>query len=232
MATPTLIYCADGNPRFAEIAVDAGFRYGVRLPARGIYYPVYFADQDWKNPDRQRYMAELSKHQPALATVLDWERVEQLPDVLAWAEDAAEFVQQILIVPKVIGGIGQLPHSIGGKQVILAYSVPTQYAGTEVPAWEFRGWPVHLLGGSPHWQMEIARYLNVVSVDGNMANKMATHLCAFWAPGTARYAKNRWWPQLQEADGNRWGTDAPYEAFGRSCKNIMLAWNEWERLWK
>lgn len=224
MASPTLIYCADGNRRFAEIAIEVGFRYGVRLPAKGCYFPVYFADQDWKNPNRERYIAELAQHRPTMATVLDWETEEQLPEVLAWAEDAAKYVERVLIIPKVIGAIAQLPRMIGGKHVVLAYSVPTSYGGTSVPVWEFREWPVHLLGGSPQRQMEIARYMNVVSCDGNYAQKMAVEYCQFWVPGTARYARNRWWPTLREADGGDWGNDAPYEAFRRSCQNIVRAW--------
>ena len=226
MAAPTLIYCADGNKRFAEIALAAGFRYGVRLPAQGCYFPIFFADQDWKNPNPARYIAELARHRPQMATVLDWERDEQLPEVLGWAEDAAQYVKQVLIVPKVIGGIAHLPSRIGDAEVVLAYSVPTTYGGTSVPAWEFLGWPVHLLGGSPHRQMQIARYLNVVSTDGNMANLMATRYCQFWTSGTARYARNRFWPRLDEI-GEKVTIDAPYEAFRRSCENIVRAWDAW-----
>ena len=233
MAAPTLIYCADGNARLAEIAIAAGFRYGAQLP-NTVYYPVWFADQNWRKPDREAYMAALAEHRPAMATVLDWERPEQLDEVLAWAEDAARFVNQVLIIPKVIGGIVRIPRQIGGKPVVLAYSVPTRFAGTQVPAWEFAGWPIHLLGGSPQAQMHLWATLTpiaeVVSVDGNYANKMATKYCQFWVAGTARYASNRYWPTLREAnDGEQWGSgqpdaDAPYEAFRRSCANITAAW--------
>ena len=220
--TPILIYCAGGNRRFAGLAIAAGFHYGEQLPDT-IYFPLYFADQDWRNPDRKRYMSALAKHRPEMATVLDWEQWEQRDEVLNWAEDAAQYVNQILIVPKVPGGIDTLPRRIGGKDVLLAYSVPTKFAGTSVPAWEFMGWPVHLLGGSPHKQIEISHYLNVVSVDGNMMQKVAIRWCGFWVPGTARGAKNRYWPKLEEA-GIRREHDAPYEAFRRSCKNIMAEW--------
>jgi len=222
----TLIYCADGNKRLAQIAIDAGFRYGARLPARGLHHPPFFADQDWKQPDRTRYMAELAAHRPVMATVIDWEHAGQRGEVLGWAEEAAQYVERVLIVPKVLGGIKTLPRRIGGADVVLAYSVPTKYGGTFVPVWEFDGWPVHLLGGSPHAQMRLCYYLNVASVDGNMHQMMATRYCQFWMPGTARYASNRYWPTLREANGGeRWpGIDAPYEAFARSCRNIIKAW--------
>lgn len=76
MAAPTLIYCADGNAEFARIAVNAGFEYGAQLPPRGLPFPPYFADQNWKNPNRERYIAELAKHAPFMASVLDWEKSE------------------------------------------------------------------------------------------------------------------------------------------------------------
>jgi hypothetical protein len=225
MASPTLIYCASGNRALAQIAIDAGFEYGAQLPDT-IYFPPYFADQDWKNPNRAAYMKALEKYRPPMATVLDWERPEQLPEVLEWAEDAAAFVEVVLIVPKVFGGIAELPRQIGGRAVHLAYSVPTKFSGTQVPVWEFSKWPVHLLGGSPQKQMEIALYLDVKSTDGNYVQKLANKNCQFWLPGTARYANNRWWPTLKEANGGiEWaGENAHHEAFRRSCQNIMKAW--------
>jgi hypothetical protein len=227
MATPTLIYCAGGNKRFADIAIAAGFRYGAQLPDT-IYHPLYFADQNWKRPDRARYFASLAQHRPHLATVLDWEHWDQRAEVLHWAEDAAQHVEHVLIIPKVPGGITTLPRQIGGKPIRLGYSVPTRYAATHVPIWEFAGWPIHLLGGSPHKQMEIYRYLpdDIISVDGNMINKMATQFNTVWMPGTAYGTSNRYWPTLAELDRAMWGHDACYEAFRRSCHNIIQTWEK------
>lgn len=223
MEIPHLIYCAAGNKRFAQIALDAGFKFGAQLPGT-VYHPVFFADQDWRKPNRERYMSALQEHRPHMATVLDWERHEQLDEVLSWAEEAAQFVDKVIIIPKVFSGIPLIPEMIAGKQVILGYSVPTKYAGTSTPVWEFGKRPVHLLGGSPHKQMEMAYYLNVASADGNYLNKMATRNCQFWVAEKARWASNPRWPTLQEADGEMWGRDAPHEAFKRSCKNFMKAW--------
>jgi len=150
-------------------------------------------------------MACLAEHRPAMATVLDWEREDQLTEVPDWAEQAAQYVSQVLLVPKVPGGIARLPRRIGGSDVVLAYSVPTRYGGTLLPLRSFEGWPVHLLGGSPQRQMEYRRHLvngaDVVSVDGTYASKMALRYCPFWVPGTARHARNRWWLTLQETGG-------------------------------
>lgn len=218
-----LIYCAGGNRRFDEIAKDAGFLLGAQLPTKSVYFPIHFADQNWKNPDRGRYMAALAQYRPHMASVLDLERPDQIDEVLSWAEESAQWVNVVMIIPKVFGIVPLLPRTIGGAEVRLGYSIPTKHGGTEVPVWEFEGWPVHLLGGSPHAQMRTMHYLRVASADGNMANKMATTFGAFWTPGNAK-AKDRYWPKLQEFDGAEWGNDAPYEAFRRSCENIMAAW--------
>lgn len=226
-----LIYCAGGNRRLAQIALDSGFKYGAQLPDT-VYFPLYFADQDWKEPDREVYMAKLEEHRPHMATVMDLEGEEQFDDVLSWAEEAAQWVDVVIIIPKVMGIIPRIPEVIDGVRVRLGYSVPTKYGGTEIPLWEWGRREVHVLGGSPHAQMRLMNYLNVASADGNMMMKMATRWCQYWVPGNARYASNRWWPTLREAgDGVLWGdgtdeADAPYEAFRRSCENISSAWGK------
>ena len=222
MAIPTLIFCGGKTPRFCEIAMDAGYQYGAQLPCT-VYAPLYFADQDWKRPNRLAYMAALARHRPIMASVVDWERIEQLPEVLSWAEEAAKWVKTVMIIPKVQNGVQLLPRAIGGKPVRLGYSVPTKFAGTELMLSEFVGWPIHLLGGSPGAQMHLAQYLDVLSADGNMAMKMANR-GLYWLPGRSAYA-NRW-VSLKEIDGKRWNGDGNHEAFRRSCANIMAAWRK------
>lgn len=229
MGIPILIYCAEGNKRFSDIAWEAGFQLGARLPNRTVYHSLYFIDQEWRDPNRERYMAALREHRPVMATVLDWEREEQWGEVMAWAEEAATHVgKYLVIIPKVQGGCSRIPEKIGGKEVVLGYSVPTRFGGTPLPLWEFRGRRVHLLGGSPQAQMREWSYLclqnEVVSADGNMMNRMAMN-CQYWVNGTAWNAHNRYWPQLWETDPEYRGMkDAPYEAFRRSCRNIVEAW--------
>jgi hypothetical protein len=68
---------------------------------------------------------------------------------------------------------------IRGVPVRLGYSISTSL---------FLSWPVHLLGGSPIGQEMATRYNRVFVPDGSV-----------------RYAKNRFWPMLKEADGEKWG---------------------------
>ena len=221
---PTLIYCASGNKRLADIALEYGFRYGAQLPAT-IYHAPYFVDQNWRKPERKKYMAALAEHRPALATVLDWERQEQLPEVLSWAEEAAQYVSEaVIIIPKVMGGIDQLPREIGGKPVRLGYSVPTRFAGTELPLWEFSGWQVHLLGGSPKAQMTCARYMDVKSADGNYVQKQAVQRNQFYVPTRVAWSTNGHFPRLSDCFMGGINEDAPYHAFRLSCINVSNAW--------
>jgi len=213
-----IIYCAGKNQRYEAIAHAAGFGIGVQLP-NTVYHPIVFADQDWERPDRVAYMRALAMHRPRMATVLDLERPEQRDEVFSWAEEAAQHTTRVLIIPKYSGAADSLPRRIGGADVVLGYSVPTQHGGTEVPVWEFAGWPVHLLGGSPHAQMILTRYMDVVSVDGNMHQQQA-HKVRFWS---AQKGRKGHWRQLREI-GINLPTDNHLEAFRLSCANIMQAW--------
>lgn len=217
-----LVYCAAGNARFAQIAIDHGFLYGAQVPAT-VYFKPWFCDQSWKQPNRMAYMAALAHHRPHLASVLDLEHANQLDEILSWAEETAQYTEVVMIIPKVFGIIDQLPRTIAGKSVRLGYSVPTRFGGTELPPWEFAGWPVHLLGGQPQTQLHLCNYLNVVSADGNYAQKMAIEYGQFWSDRGVKGSANRYWPKLTEA-GLATDVDMPYVAFELSCKNIMKAW--------
>ena len=166
-------------------------------------------------------MALLAQHRPALATVLDWESPEQLPEVLSWAAEASHHVSEaVLVVAKVPGGIGDIPHSINGREVRIGYSIPTSHGGAPLGLWEFAGRTIHLLGGSPQRQREVYSYLrgiaDVRSLDGNMAKKMATSRCCYWI---ARRGRKGHWQALSGHNGN--GVE---EALRRSLENIFLAW--------
>lgn len=213
MGKTELIFCADGNQRFAEIAIGAGFTYGAQLP-RTVYFTPQFVDQNWKAPNLERYVQAVAKWRPRMATVLDWERREQLPEILAWAETIAAYTETVIIIPKVVSGIHLLPRAIGGKPIRLGYSVPTKFSGTPVALSEFVGWPTHLLGGSPKRQIYLSAFLNVISADGNYAQMMATRYNEFW--------NGQKWQEL--SDYGKVEKDAPYEAFRRSCENIMRMW--------
>lgn len=220
---PRLIFCADGSI-FATLALRYNIEYGCQVPNAAPIYPIAFADQDWKDPDRPAYMNALQKHKPDMATVLDFERPEQFDEVMSWAEEAAQHVREtVIIIPKFKGSIEMLPEQVKGKKVVLGYSVPTSFGGTPLPISAFGRRPVHLLGGSPQKQMELTAYCNVVSVDANMTSKMATRQNSFFCAGFGPRG-NSYFTALSTV-GHTLTVGAYVLAFEMSCMNVYSAWH-------
>jgi hypothetical protein len=229
-----LIFCLGANRRFSSLARRAGWWPGARLPATlyPAHFPLAFADQNWsayqraleRSPGaahsrRTAYMRALKAARPAMASVLDWERAEQLEEVLSWATEAAEYVQTVMLIPKVVGGVKCLPEQINGHRVVLGYSIPTTHGGTRCGLREFHGRRVHLLGGSPRQQLQAAQLLRgkaeVVSADGNICHRAA--------------GRGTYWT------GQHWRNDGAYattteEALWRSLLAIGRMWQRagWE----
>lgn len=241
MRSLRLIFSSGGTPRFAEIAMRHGWLPGARLPGTVYTSDLHFADNEYKKFKRGPYVAAIMRHQPALATLQDLEHWDQIDDVIRLGDEIAAYVADaLIIIPKVAGVIRHLPREICGVPVWLGYSVATSNGKTTVSPQEFNGWPVHLLGGSPHEQMKLAQgwkprgkrqslfempdcNLNVISVDTNYHQERANDHAAFWVNGTGEDKKNRYFPRLSSV-GNDTRQDAIYIAFEKSCINIMQAW--------
>lgn len=211
-----LIFCAHGNRNHAQHAVNAGWLYGSQ--PRTVYFDVSFADSDYKRDDRayrERFLRFLSKHRPKYAVVPDVYNRDDLPETLKFAARMAKYCSRLVIVPKAVNLVQHIPEMWGDRPVILGYSVPTSHGATPTPDFEFMNWKygVHLLGGSPHKQLEIAMHLPVVSADCNYHQRMA-----FWG---------KWW----SADKRLFVEDDPREMpseewFRLSCEQIKLAWDK------
>lgn len=210
-----------------EIARNYGMLPGAQLPGTiyDIHQPLYFADQDFKNPRYVAYIRALKRNKPFMASVLDIEEWRRLDEYLMRAEEISQYCQVIMLIPKVDGIIKHLPREINGKKVRLGYSVPTRFGGTVVSIDEFQNWPVHLLGGSPFKQLELSKKMNVISVDGNWTKQMAGR-CQFFSLEPIEKAINKHWPTLYEYHGKRWEGNGNIEAFERSCKAIMEMWQQ------
>lgn len=210
-----LVYCASHGKRFAAIAVAAGFGYGCRSEQRNPPHPVVFADLDWKRPNLDRHLAFVIEQRPRYAVAPDLLDRAALCDTLRFAERLAAHAERVIVVPKYPHAVADLPRE---PWLMLGYSVPTKYGGADGQLlWEWTGWPVHLLGGSPQAQLRLRYYLNVVSADGNAAQ------------GAAR--RGVWW----SARSGGWrtrdtavplGPDLPYRCFERSCREIRTAWQQ------
>lgn len=221
---PLLIYCAGGGRQFNALAGKWGLLLGAQLPST-VYSPIYFADQNFKNPNLDKYVAEIEKHKPKMATILDWDSNSTLDTTMEWANAVSAVLPEdgvLIIIPKLSGTIPLIPEFVNGRRVVLGYSVPTKYGGTTVPVNEFGDRPVHLLGGSPQKQLDIAHALNAESLDNNYIQKMATLNCAF-THIPANGARNKRFPMLREL-GYNIKKDAPYFAFELSLMNLIAMW--------
>jgi hypothetical protein len=211
-----LIYCHGGNRAAASVARECGWDVGSRSD-KVIYdeaRPLALLDIHWTRYDWRSHLAVASAEHPWMAAVPDLESHAHLRQCMEQAEDLAPHCTRLMLIPKAYDAIDLIPEVVGGTSVVLGYSVPTTYGGTSVPLWEFGQRPVHLLGGSPRAQKAVARYLNVVSLDGNMAWKIASRF-------TRSYA----------ADGSHGGQDgqsiesgAPMEALRKSLMNLREFW--------
>jgi len=214
MAAPLLIYCAGRGGRYADIAVATGFIYGCRSDYKPSHL-VGFADLNWKRPDLDRHYAFVSEHRPQLAVAPDVLDLDALVPTLRYAERLAGVAGRVIIVPKTMGVMDRLPHE---PWLVIGYSVPTRYGGTDLMMAELAGWPVHLLGGSPRHQLELSHYLDVFSADGNVSTVGARY-------GFGFDARSRRWRLSPDN-----GPDFPYRVFQRSCEQIVQAWRGGELL--
>lgn len=169
-----------------------------------------FADLEWKVPDLRMHRGFVREHAPTFAVAPDVVDLDDLCWTLRYAETLAQWATKVIIVPKARCVMQQLPHE---PWLIVGYSVPTKYGGTDLFLSELHDWPVHLLGGSPNRQLNLAYYLNVVSADGNAATRAAEF-------GTVFNGRTHQWDKGAEPQGE----DLPYRAFARSCEQIKLAW--------
>jgi hypothetical protein len=223
---PTLIYCGNGNWRLEKIAQECGFKYGLRLPQpKYINTDLYFADQNWKKPNKKKYIEKIFEYQPKLATVIDIEHRNQLPEALCWAEEISKIVETIILIPKCTGVINKIPRYINDKKIILGYSVPTKFGATKLSLHFFDNWEIHLLGGAPEKQIEYAKDLNVVSIDCNYHSMKANKFGQYW---TGKFnGDTRWW-RIYNNNITIPPRERSLNAFEISCKNIYKYWNDKE----
>ena len=212
-----LIYCAGGNPRLDKIALDTGFLLGIRSDRNADGYPVSFIDIDYKRPDFERHLRTVQKYQPKYATVTDLsDRVVSEDDIvraITQVERLASYCGTVFIIPKLPGQLTLIPPGYA-----IGYSVPTHYGGASYPLWELTERRIHLLGGSPHLQMQCYLHLGCVatitSADGNMAQKMAVPFAKYWQAG-------RW---VKHPEYRRGTPDLYLDCWRRSCQNIYEHW--------
>ncbi len=163
-----MIKIVNHSKRVLDLAQKHGWEVGARytnLRDVKTFESVAFIDIDWKNYDFERHLAAVKKIRPKMTVARDIEDIQDLDDILNEAAQLQKFCEDVILVPKdkrLINKLHLLP-----KEYILGYSVPSKYGKTEIPPEEFEGRKVHLLGGRPDVQRELAKKMNVVSADCN-----------------------------------------------------------------
>jgi hypothetical protein len=163
-----MIKIVNHSKRTLEIAVKHGWHVGARYTnTRDIktFKQITFIDINWKNYDFKKHLEVVKKIRPKMTVARDIENIGDLSNILNEAEILLGFCEFVIIVPKAIELIDKL--DLIPEKFILGYSVPTKYGKTEIPPEKFKNRKVHLLGGRPDVQRELAEKMNVVSADCN-----------------------------------------------------------------
>lgn len=220
-----IIYAAGGNSELSVIAYEEGWRVGTRSDKWHAPLPITFLDIDYKSKNMEKlfeqHLARAAKERPFIATVPDLsDKVVDDRDISRAVNQAirlADYCRTVLVVPKLTGQIEMLPPGLA-----IGYSIPTSYGGAQYPIWELAGRRVHLLGGNPHEQIKLYRYISaigkVISVDGNFAQKMALEYCMYWTQSGRVGGQWHRWPVVSR--------DQQYPCFRLSCQNILKAWQK------
>jgi hypothetical protein len=143
----------------------AGARYTNLRTIRGIER-IGLIDIDWKNYDFDKHLLAVRLHRPHLTVAMDILSKRSLPIILKQASVLKKWADKVIIVPKDLKLGRNFTRQIP-KEFILGYSVPSSYGGTTIPLDWFEDREVHLLGGRPDTQFELATKLNVHSLDSN-----------------------------------------------------------------
>lgn len=163
-----MIKIVNHSKRTLEIAQRYGWHIGARYTnLRDIktFQNITFIDIDWKNYDFEKHLKVVMQVKPKMTVARDIVDIKDLELILREAEILNRYANKVILVPKakeLVNNMDLIP-----LQYILGYSVPSKYGKTDIPPENFGRREVHLLGGRPDVQRELAKKMNVVSLDCN-----------------------------------------------------------------
>lgn len=179
-----------GRPDLIEMAVDRGYLAGCRLDELPRHerhgQEIEFLDLHWEQPDVDGLQAACETHRPKYAIAGDYDETNHA-EINKRAGQLREFVEHVIIVPHHDGDLDCVP-----EWAVIGYSTPSEYAETEIPLRRYRdaSQDIHILGGTPHDQLDLLGRLwveNVVSMDCNSHHKSATIGSKAWCPARPRW---------------------------------------------
>lgn len=125
------------------------------VPVNFIDWP--FLEDDFEFED---HLNVVKREEPTYAVAPDIHTDETLDSAIAKADRLNRHAEIVIVVPK-----GVKPDKVPSR---FRVGLPAQdrFGGVPWPVWEYRNCSsVHILGGSPNRQEELAHYVNVDSVD-------------------------------------------------------------------
>ena len=135
---------------------------------------IDFIDCPFKNWEKhaERYFEVVAHYRPKYAVAPDIYQFSEFDAKIEQAYKLMEYSGKVIVVPKVRGMADEIP-----TDFIIGYPMGAPgYSDVVIDEWELfkiRGRPIHLLGGSVKKQAMMAKYHNVMSVDGNGFVKVA-----------------------------------------------------------
>jgi len=151
-----------------EIALECGWHVGARYTnLRDVksFRDVTFIDINWKDYKFEKHLEAVKQTKPKITVARDILDIKDLEKTLEESYLLRKYCQRVVIVPKAPELIKQM--DIIPAEFILGYSVPSKYGKTVIPPSYFGGRRVHLLGGRPDVQRNLAKSMDVISVDCN-----------------------------------------------------------------
>lgn len=130
-------------------------------------------DINWKNYDFKKHLDAAIVMRPRITVANDIVDIRDLPRIIDQAYELNEYSDEVIIVPKDVC-LSDVLLDVIPSGFVLGYSVPTKYGGTLISPSKFGDRKVHLLGGRPDRQRELANLMNVSSLDTNRFTLDAT----------------------------------------------------------
>lgn len=178
-----------GRPDLVSVAENYGWLRGSRLDYIGRHesrgHEIEFIDIHWEDPDREGLIEAASRHEPRYVIAGDYDGTNY-DDVNRCGRHLREYSENVIVVPHEPGDLQHVP-----EWAVVGYSTPTQYAGTDIPVWEYHGHDVHILGGTIDEMLEVYAYLadDVVSMDCNSFHRGATSFAKWWGGSSPHWMK-------------------------------------------
>ncbi len=127
--------------------------------------PQGFLDNNYEDPDLDRFLEEYEKREPSVAVIGDAysreeaEKYQETIDVLSEMYPYRRFI----VAPKCDAAFDVLDP---GSTTLGYPNGKSPVQGEDIGPAKFRGWDVHILGGNPHDSVEAIEKLTQPTVDG------------------------------------------------------------------